>query len=400
MTTEITIFENNNVATITQLAPQAYNENKLSHDRCLQFGNTLLERAKTEGMSDALDQEIAHFIEKSKKTLKKMNEKRSAVTQLFDTIRGAYTGLENEVDPAKSNTIPHQLQDLRNKYAAKKREEQEAELRRRQLAQAVANAKAQYATDVENDYTRQFNALIALTCNRIIELDKSLTLENYAIVVDGLKNTSDQLPQAWFKALHPEVLLPAILSPEDARAIAAGVKQKMQERFAEQFSFEISTNRDEALDRLPSKRKELERIAAANAEEAARIKRELEERERKEAEKRAKEKAEREAQEKAAAELAAQKQEMDGLFGAAQAQVQEYQPKTQVKKRINVIGVEGFMPIVGMWWSQIGCTLTIEELTKIFSKQLTYCNKLANDKNNPMFIQSDNIEYVDDVKAK
>lgn len=58
MTTEITIFENNNVATITQLAPQAYNENKLSHDRCLQFGNALLERAKTEGMSDALDKRL------------------------------------------------------------------------------------------------------------------------------------------------------------------------------------------------------------------------------------------------------------------------------------------------------------------------------------------------------
>lgn len=400
MTTEITIFENNNVATITQLAPQAYNENKLSHDRCLQFGNALLERAKTEGMSDTLDQEIAHFIEKSKKTLKKMNERRSAVTQLFDTIRTAYTGLENEVDPTKKNTIPSQLQYLRNKYAAKKREEQEAELRRRQLEQALINAKAQYATEVENDYTRQFNALIASTCNRIIELDKSLTLDNYAIVADGLKNTSDKLPQEWIEALRPEVLLPAILSPADARIIATEVKQKMQERLVEQFSFEISTNRDEALDRLPSKRKELERIAAANAEEAARIKKEMEERERKEAELRAKEKAEREAQEKAAAELAAQKQEMDGLFGAAQAQVQEYQLKTQVKKQIKVLDIEGFMPIVGMWWSQHGCTLTIEELTKIFSKQLTFCNKLANDKEHPMFIQSDKIEYVEDIKAK
>lgn len=126
----------------------------------------------------------------------------------------------------------------------------------------------------------------------------------------------------------------------------------------------------------------------------------MEERERKEAEQREKERAEREAKEKAAAELAAQKQEMDGLFGAAEIQVNQYQPKTSVKKRLNVLNSEGFMQVVGMWWAQLGCTLSVAELEKIFSKQLTYCNKLANDKEHPIFIQSEHIEYVDDVKAK
>ena len=65
----------------------------------------------------------------------------------------------------------------------------------------------------------------------------------------------------------------------------------MQQRFKEQFTFEISTNRDDILDRLPSKRKELERIAKANKEEAERIKKQMEERERKEAEQREKERA-------------------------------------------------------------------------------------------------------------
>lgn len=398
--TEITIFEPQNVGTIVQIAPQAYNENKVSHDRCMQFGQELLDRVKSEGMSDALDQEIATFIDRAKKTVKKMNGKRSAVTQLFDSIRSAYTTLENEVDPSKKGTIPAQLQDLRNKYAAKKREEYEAEQRRRQMEQAKAMAKSKYTTEVEEDLLRQFNALVASTCNRLIELDKSLTLENYAVVEDSIKNTSDQLSADWFNALRPEVLLPAILSPEEARAIAAEVKQKMQQRFTEQYAFEISTNRDDILDRIPSKRKEMERIAKANAEEAARIKAQMEERDRKEAEQREKERAEREAKEKAAAELAAQKQEMDGLFGAAEIQVNKYQPKTTVKKRLNVLNAEGFMQVVGMWWAQYGCTLSVAELEKEFKKQLTFCNKLANDKEHPVFIQSEHIEYVDDVKAK
>ncbi len=400
MANELTIFEPQSVGTIAQVAPQAYKENTISHDRCIQFGKELLKRVETEGMSDSLDQEIAVFIDRAKKTLKKMNGKRSAVTQIFDTIRSAYTGLENEVDPAKKGTVPAQLQEVRNKYAAKKREEREAELRQRQQEQARLMAISKYTTDVEEDYTRQYNALVTGTINRLMELDKSLTLDNYAIVADGVKNTSDALPQEWFNNLRPQVLLPSALSPDEARSIAADVKQKMFQRFTEQYTFEVSATRDDILDRMPSKRKELERMAKANAEEAERIRKAMEERERKEAEQREKERAEREAKEKAAAELAAQKQEMDSLFGEAQLTEMAYQPKTQVKKRINVLNAEGFMPIIGMWWSHYGCTLTVAELEKEFKKQLTFCNKLANDKANPILIQSEHIEYVDDVKAK
>lgn len=400
MTTEVTIFEPQNVAVIAQAAPQAYKENSISHDRCLQFGQELLDRVNAEGMSDTLDQEIAVFIERARKTLKKMNGKRTAVTQLFDNIRSAYTRLENDVDPAKKGTVAALLQEHRNKYAAKKREEYEAEQRRKQIEQARASAKARYASDVENDLLRQYNALVVSVCNSITDLYKSLTLENYDTVTESVKKISDQLPEEWFSALRPEVLLPSLLSPQETRTVADEVKQKMHQRFTEQFTFEVSTNRDDILDLLPSKRKELERIAAADAEQAERIKRQMEEHERAEAARREKERLERESKEKAAAELNAQKQEMNDLFGAAEVQVAQYQPKTQVKKRISVLNPEGFMQIVGMWWAQYGSTLTVEELEKIFSKQLTYCNKVANDKQNPVLIQSEHIEYVDDVKAK
>lgn len=399
--TDIILFEPQKVGIIAQVAPQAYKENSVSHDRCIDAGSELLERAKSEGMSDALDQDIALFIERAKRTVKKMNGKRSAVTQLFDTIRSAYTTLENEVDPTKKGTVPAQLQEMRNRYAAKKREEQEAELRKKQMEQALAAAKSKYATDVESDLLRLFNARVALTYNRMVELAKSLTIENYEDVFCNIKSTSDKLPQEWFDMVCPEVLLPAILSPEEACTIINEVKQKMHQRFTEQFAFEISTNRDDILDRLPSKRNELERIAKANKEEAERIKKQMEERERAEAERRAKEKAEQEAKEKAAAELAAQKQEMEDLFGKAEIQqADQYIPKTSVKKSIRVLNSEGFMQIVGMWWAQHGCTLSVEELEKEFKKQLTFCNKLANDKKNPVFIRSEHIEYVDDVKAK
>ncbi len=400
MTTEITIFEPQNFGAVVKAAPQAYSENRMSHERCLAYGQQLLHRVQTEGMSDALDQELAVFIDRARKTVRKMNGKRSAVTQLFDSIRSAYTTLENEIDPAKRDTVPAQLQDYRNQYAAKRRQEQEEEQRRRQLQQAKANAKAKYAADVEDDFMRQFNSLVASACNRLAELDKSVTLDNYAAVLAEVKNTACQLPQQWFDALHATVLLPPVLSPEEARAIADDVKSNLQKRFTEQYAFELSTNRDDILDRLPSKRKELERIRQANAEEAERIRQQMQERERREAELREKERAEREAKEKAAAELAAQKKEMDDLFAQSELQASQYQTKTQVKKRIHVLNPEGFMQVVGMWWAQCGSTLSVAELEKIFSRQLTFCNRLANDKAGAVFIKSDHIEYIDDIKAK
>ena len=398
MTTDITIFEPTNFGVVVKAAPQAYNENQISHERCLAYGKQLLERVQTEGMSDNLDQEIATFIDRSKKTVRKMNNKRSAVTQLFDNIRSAYTALENEVDPTKKGTVPAQLQELRNQYAAKKRAEFEAQQRLYNLELAKTNAKKRYTADVKDDLIRQFNELITDVYNSLIALDKSVTLANYDNVFETISNYSDNLPQDWYDSLHASLRQPSALSLEEANKIAQDVKQSLHQHFHDNYTAQVSDYRSDLLDRLPSKRKELEHIKQANAEEAERIKQQMAQRELIEAEQRAKERAEREAKDKAAAELAAQKQEMDSLF--CETQLQATQVKTSVKKRIHVLNSEGFMQVVGMWWAQYGCSLSVPELEKIFSKQLTFCNKLANDKKGAIFINSEHIEYIDEIKAK
>ena len=53
-----------------------------------------------------------------------------------------------------------------------------------------------------------------------------------------------------------------------------------------------------------------------------------------------------------------------------------------------------------MWWSKEGRFLSMEELSKIFKKQITFCEKLANDKDNPELISSPFVRYEDEVKAK
>lgn len=394
----LAIFEPQNVQALAELAPQSYRDNHLSHTRCLEAGNQLLARVQQEGMSDTLDMEIAKYIEKSKITVKKMNGRRTPVTQLFDQIRRVYTSMENDVDPAKADSIPNQLQAHRNAYAKKKHEEEERRRREEAARQAKENAKVRYRAEVEDDYVNQFYTLVNKSINALTDMDKSLTLDNYTAVYDSVKQYACELPASWCQSVVSGAYRPAELTPEECRAIQAAVMAGLVNRFKEQFPFEVQSTRDDILDRLPSKKKELERIAQASAEEAARIKAAMEAKEREEAARKEAERREREKQEAAAAQLAAQKQEMDGLFGLPTAPTAAYQPKTQVKKKVVVETADDIMKVVAFWWSQVGCTLTVEELSKEFKKQITYANTAANSKDNPVFISD--VNYVDDVKAK
>ncbi len=394
----LTIFEPQNVQTLTRLAPQSYKENLVSHSRCIEAGKSLLERVGREGMSDALDMEIAAYIEKAKATVRKLNGKRTPVTQLFDQIRKAYIAMENDVDPSKTTSVPGQLQAHRNAYAQKKYEEDERRRREEAARLAKENAINRYRADVEEDYGRQFNTLVNNSINTLTELDRQTTLDNHAATCASLRNYSCELPDTWCQTVTSGALRPAGLSPDECRAIQANVMAGLVRRFKEQYAFEVTTTRDDILDRMPSKKKELERMAKASADEAAKIKSQLEAKEREEAARKDAERTEREKQEAAAAKLASEKQEMDGLFGAPVAVPVNYQPKTQVKKKVVVETPDDIMAIVAFWWSQVGSTLSMEELTKEFKKQITFANTAANSKNNPMFIS--NVRYDDEIKAR
>ncbi len=89
---------------------------------------------------------------------------------------------------------------------------------------------------------------------------------------------------------------------------------------------------------------------------------------------------------------------MDGLFGAPVSAPTTYQPKTQVKKEVVIASNDDIMRIVAFWWSQVGCTLTLDELKKEFKKQITYANTAANSKDNAQYISD--VHYEDEVKAK
>lgn len=397
MSQEIAIVKQENIQTIVSAAPQSYNENKQSRERCIFAGQNILDAISKHGMTDELDRQAAEYIEKARKTVKKMNERRSPVTKLFDDIRKEFTVMENAIDPTKADTIPYKLQQCRNQYAAKKRAEEE-ERRRAELArQQAEQARKQMKQDVEDDFENQFATLLNSAINYLTEQDKSVTLANYDSVLNTIKQYPAQLPADFLFNLHTTIRIPVGITVDEVRKVEIETKERLGKKFTEMYTCEVQDNKDFILDRMPSKKTNLERIAQADAAEAARIKAEMEERQRKEAAQKEEERQRKEAEEQAKAELARKQSEMSSLFDT-QAVVQGYQPKVKVTQKIELLNPEGIMAIMGMWWSKEGCTLSVEELAKMFKKQITFCEKLAN--KDGIYIQDESVNYIDDVKAK
>ena len=394
MSSELVIIKQENIQTIVSAAPQSYSDNKLSCERCISAGQSILNTITTNGgMTDELDKEAALFIEKARKTVKKMNEKRSPVTKLFDDIRREFTVIENAIDPTKVDTIPYKLQQYRNQYAAKKRAEEEKRRQEEYKRQQAEQARVKLRQDIEGDFKAQFQTYLNQSINWLTTKDNSVTLENYNTVYSEVKNFSVSLPADWLHNLR----IPANISVDELRQFETDTKERLGKQFTEQYTAEIQDNKDFILDRLPSKKANLERMAQADAAEAARVKAEMEERQRKEAEGREAERKSKEEEEKQKAEMARQQAEMNGLF-SEQASMQNYQPKVKVTQKIELLNPEGIMPILSMWWSKEGCTLSVEELSKLFKKQITFCEKLAN--KDSVYIENESVQYIDDVKAK
>ena len=399
---QLTIIQPENIQTIVSMTPENHQLNVQSHDNCITYGQRLLAQIQQHGMTDELNQAAAKYIEAARKTVTKMNDRRSPLTKLFDEIRKEFTRLEGDIDPTKAGTLPNQLQQLRNKYAAQKREEEERRRREEQLRQQHEAALKQLRGDLDTDYRLQLSDAVSRQCNDMGRLYESVTLDNHIIVEGQFKGWDCRLSTA---GIQTRVTKPYLLTQEEYNGIVQDVWESISSELKETYAAELTKCRNAYLDRLPSKVQELERAAQASAEEAERIRLEMEERDRAEAARLEAERKEAERKQRDAAELKKQQTEMGSLFDQQATQtmqpaVESYTPKTSVKKKLVPLAPEAFTEIFSMWWVEEGCKLSVEELAKVLKKQLTFCEKLANNKTNPVLIKSELISYEDDVRAK
>ena len=389
-------FKANEVISILQTAPDILARNEASVSACTNAGKTLLDTIEGNGGigTDEIDTAVQEYLAKSKKTVENMNNRRKPLTQMLTAISKRFTTLEGSIDAKSKGTIPYLLQMERNKYAAKKLEEQkrrEEEARQRQLAE---NEKAQYRADITVLLDTTYAAYVEKHINALNGIFNRASLATYGDVCRQITQTSTGFSWTDFVKNVVDNKQTFYMDGETRKAIKNEIAILKKKEYSDRYAFEIEGLKQSLVDRLPSLRKQLEEqeeIRKTNAIEAARLE---EERKRKEAEER--QKAELEARAKAEAEKATA--EVQAAFDFSAASMSPTPTKAKIKKKIQVTNPQGFMQVYQMWFMREGINMSMEDLEKIHKKMISYCEKTANKDGER--IQSAFVKYVDDITAK
>lgn len=185
-------FKANEVISILQTAPDILARNEASVSACTNAGKTLLDTIEGNGGigTDEIDIAVQEYLAKSKKTVENMNNRRKPLTQMLTAISKRFTTLEGSIDAKSKGTIPYLLQMERNKYAAKKLEEQkrrEEEARQRQLAE---NEKAQYRADITVLLDTTYATYVEKHINALNGIFNRASLATYGDVCRQITQTS------------------------------------------------------------------------------------------------------------------------------------------------------------------------------------------------------------------
>lgn len=389
--------------TILQTAPDAIATNKNSVARCNDAGKTLLDTIEAIGEidNDELDAKVAEFIEKAKITVKKMNDRRSPLTQLLTRISKEFTTLENEINPTNKDSSAGLLQVYRNNYAAKKlaeiRKKEEEARKLRKAEEEKKNYRSHLILGLEEHYSKYFNH-----CSKqLISLYDNITLESFDSSAEQINVFSTVYPVNEEFSKFSDNFYAVHITNEDKTTIKKEIIPGIMKSCVEKYANEISEIKDSLLIKLPARKRELEQIEELrkqDTEAAKRAETAAEERAKEEERKREEERKKQEAEAKTKAEASAQQADIFSYFNAVAAEIPTTTPNANVTKKIIINNAKGFMEVYKLWFLGEGINMSLEELEKIHKKFITFAEKTANKEKE--FIKSPFVEYIDDVKAK
>ena len=385
---------------IVQTAPAILSENKTRHDKAVAYGQNLLNKAEEFGMNDELDTLMADYQSKLRVTHKTIYEARRPFTQIVDEVKKEFTSLEADIDPAGKSNIFSNIQRIRNIFVTEKIEAQrkkDAEILRRQN---IEKEKIEIEKQVDiaiNESFAQYLAGVKKTMNNIFE---GMKLDSVDTTRKLLMATQMGLGRQMFDTFAKRHFFANFLTTEQVNEIIAS--RKTERVFADLndvCGIDLMEYRRELIEKIPSKKKELESIAAASQEEAERLQKEALERQQKETERLALEANQKinEGTQNAAIEAAGKTFE---ATIATQAQLfGNDAPKTKDGYEIEITHRAGYGLLFQFWFEKEGCTLSPDKIEKKTIGQMkTFCEGYAikNDEK----IVSPLLKYKETYKAK
>lgn len=382
--------EFNNLPVILNSAPEILMQNQTSKSKATEAYLTIENLITDNGMSDFYDSELAKFVEKGKKTITSMNDRRKPITQMIDLIKKEFTSLESDL----KSTVD-KAQSQRNAYATEKMKIKQEEDRQAALRLAKEKEIIEYRKSCEIAVSSYFTECASKIKSQFLNDFNSLTLEN--IDKAGFESTSSNFDTYFYKGINLTFPDNSLLDKDALDSIRSEFIDADYSAQKAQFKAEIQSQLRELVDKIPSKKAELQTLALADAAETERLLKEKEAREKDEADRIAKEaenkrkEAETSASVKAAGEQAAVLVDAQvGLFEA---------PKVVESYEIKLINIAGYLMLIQFWFEKEGKSLPQDKFEKFtFARAKAFCENYA--KKNDEFIKNPTIIYEPKYKAK
>ena len=403
MNTDIAIIPIEGALEIFQQAPLVLKQNQESSAKALAAGSALLNTIQAEGMSDALDEACNDYLVKLKKSLVLMNDRRKPITQIMDEFKKYFTSEEAKLDP--KGEIYSTIQTYRNKYAEKKANDAAEQRRLIEIKAKKDQALVILKADIEANIIKCFDLYASESKTRLSTNFEKVTLENYEKACEYFSKPVTAPPMSTLELRIDEgkYSLGNISFNEYTELRKQIFTGAIYVNHATSFDLQLDEYRVSLLDKLPSKKAQLEEIAEAeknNAEEAARLK---EQQAQHAAAEQARLKEENDKKEREAATLAeANKQSAitTSLFEAS-AEMAEVMPEARPVREsynIEVVKPAGWFLIVSFYFEKEGNGKTQPELEKKTLLQMkTFCEKWAVKSDTK--IESPLLRYTETFKA-
>lgn len=377
-------------------APATLVANTTSRDRAVQAADEMIKAHSNVGMSPELDVRMAAFVDKGRKTVKAINEKRKPFTQMMDELKKRFTECENDI-----KTKVEEVQKLRDDYATKLMKEKQERERQAALVAAKEKEKIVLIQQIKDAVAKAFYDYVASKKEGSLKYFNEITLANFeersrVLETSGFSFTPAQLKELKISQIsyehHDEKEFAEIL-------LSIIEDDSLHVHYNSEYGTAMSIHKKDLIDRLPSKKKELEALAAADEVEKKRLEDEKKAREEAErlriAEETAKQVEAVSVSNKAEAAQSEAATSMDSLFAVAATPAPAVKESVEIQVKNNA----AYALLFQYWFERKGKTMDQESIEKMTLGRIKkFCEDYI--KETGEVIDSPFIEIADKFKAK
>jgi hypothetical protein len=271
---QVAIIENS--IEVLKTGPEILQASQLRKDKAITVGKNILQSITENGMDQASDERAMKYLVNVATANKEMKELRAGVTQIMDQLKKMYTEVENELDVKKPGTIPAQLQQHRDEYV--KKQAAEAERKRKEAEREAAKKKEaiELRSHVEKWITEKLLALLAAKKQGLTNAFNNITLENYEEKSAGLQKLATHiLNSELIEKIGKLDKMPYAPNHSGEEAYAIRDKEFAAYDFKDWsinvWQKEITELKTDLLEKLPSKKAELDEQKRLADEAAAEL---------------------------------------------------------------------------------------------------------------------------------